>query len=204
MTQSDAILIQHAYSGSDYSRMLAQFYARHSEYCGLWHIDYQCYVGDVIQLDPRLGGWAKIHLIREALVRGYQRVIYCDADAFVYDFRSDIRDGCPQAPGFGVTWHERPERHWNVGMLYVTAGLQTNEFIREWLRRAPGEDAWHEQRIFNTMATEDAYRETVCTIAAKWNSCYANNEVADAVVKSYHGAGSAQERLSLMREAAKC
>jgi hypothetical protein len=197
-----AILIQQVYAGQpeadDYVPLLELTRARNEEYCRLHNFDYQCLVGSVSEkyADVKDGGWVKVELIKLALVKEYEHVIWLDADAMIKDMSTDLREGCPPR-GIGACWMRIPQlNHWNVGVLYVRNAPDVVKFIDDWLAEYPGVDRWREQGVFNALAMKS---KVVQTISDRWNSTFNYSMVPDAVVLGYHGAGTTKQRFELMK-----
>jgi hypothetical protein len=197
---NNAIIIQQCYPGGGYEDMLAFGMEKHLPYARQHRFDYWAVYSDVIELPIDFGGWSKVHLIREALEQGYERVIWVDLDAFVFDPAADLRDGCP-AVGIGATHHVLPEDHFNVGMLYVRNSELTRAFVDAWLAEQPGPAHWREQAVFNQLMKK--YPGVVHEIDRKWNSTWNNNDAPDPVVLAYHGCGWPEQRLRMMKEGAR-
>jgi hypothetical protein len=195
---NDAILIQQVYPGLGYEPMLELTRGRNEKYCERWKMDYQCLIDPVVpEWDAKLGSWAKVELIRRALYKGYNFIVWLDADALIYDLETDLRDGCPN--GIGACWHRIPQlNHWNVGVMYMQNTHAVKLFIGEWLSKFPGErDGWNEQGEFNRLGVKS---RIVQTLSDRWNATINVNVVPDAVVLGFHGYGNAEQRYQAMKD----
>lgn len=195
----NAIMIQQVYPGWKYEEMLELTRRRHEAYCNRWSIDYQALVDNVEEAwPPDAGGWAKILLVKAALLKKYEYVFWIDADAVVYDLAVDMREAVPFASSIGACVHRIPQwTHWNVGCLYFHAGPGVLDFVGRWAEAYPGEkDGWFEQGVFNRMGREG---RIVQTISDRWNATLGVNMVPDPVVIGFHGKGDATARTELMR-----
>lgn len=197
----NAILIQQVYpmeTGS-LKPLLDLTFQRNRDYCIRWQMEYQCLesLASPNYADLTAGSWAKIELVKLALDKGYQYVIWMDADALIKDLDTDLREGC--VDGIGACWHRIPQlHHWNVGVLYYTNTKLVREFVDAWLAQYPGpRDGWNEQGVFNKLAMQS---KVVQTISDKWNATLNYSMVPDAVVLGYHGYGTADERLAAMKD----
>lgn len=200
----NAILIQQVYpleSGS-YLSMLELTRERNKNYCIRWEMDYQCLgsASSAKYADAVAGSWSKVELIKFALNKGYQYIIWLDADAMIKDLDTDLRDGC--IDGIGACWQRIPQLdHWNVGVLYAVNTQPVADFIDEWLAGYPGlGDGWNEQGVFNKLAMKS---KAVQTISDRWNATLNHSMVPDAVVLGFHGYGGAAERLKAMQDTLK-
>jgi len=193
---NNAILIQQAYPGLGFDKILELTRQHHKAYCQTWELDYQCVTDNVFEHDPVLGSWAKIKLIQDALAAGYWEVIWLDADTLITDINADLRNGIARGH-IGACWQRIPQLdHWNVGALYISSTDATRKFIDEWLAAYPSPNNWNEQGVFNRLAMQS---KTVVTISDKWNGTAQVSEVPDAVVLGFHGQGNAKYRYELMQ-----
>jgi hypothetical protein len=201
---NNAILIQQVYPNEDaaYIEMLTLTRERNKEYCLRWQMDYQCLesASSVKYADAKVGAWSKVELIKFALNKTYQYIIWLDADALIKDMDTDLRDGC--IDGIGACWQRIPQlNHWNVGVLYVANTQPVSDFIEDWLAGYPGlGDGWNEQGVFNKLAMNS---RVVQTISDRWNSTLNYSMVPDAVILGYHGYGDANQRLNAMQDTLK-
>jgi hypothetical protein len=195
---NNAILIQHAYKG-EFEPMLELTRARNEAYCQAHNFDYWCECYDDPRWPVEHGGWVKIDLIQKAMKAGYEYIVWLDADAMIADMETDLRDAI-QPNRIGACWHRIPQlNHWNVGVLYLDNSPETRGFISDWLASySEPKDGWKEQGVFNRMAMKS---KTVVTLSDKWNATINVSMVPDAVVLGFHGAGNAQQRYGLMKQA---
>jgi len=195
----NAILIQQMYPGTPGVEMLEMNVPRNKRYCEKWQMDYEHYVENpLLGSDVKFGSWAKVQLMLMALQRGYEYIIWLDADTIIADFDVDLREAC--SPGhIGACWQRIPQlHHWNVGALYIQPTPPLAAFLGEWLKAYPGDnDGWNEQGVFNRLAMQSTI---VQTISDRWNATLNYTECPDAVVLGYHGAGNTQERIELMKK----
>jgi len=200
---SKAILIQQVYSGSQYTEALALTFGRNIEYCKRWGFDYLTMYGNVVdKWDVKYGGWAKLQMILSSLEQGFEHVVWLDADALIADLNTDLRCGCPEF-GIGMVVHSpKVQPTWNVGAMYVTNSPDIQAFIKEWIRWFPGPlNGWHENAMINLLSLVPAFSAYVSEIEPKWNSCEKGfTHVDDAVVEGFHGAGSVEVRIQLMKD----
>lgn len=199
---NDAILIQQIYPDTEGVKLLELTKQRHRDYCIRWNMDFQCLTSasSPRYADPKPGSWSKVELIQMALDKGYQYVIWLDADTIIKDLDTDLRDGCIK--GIGTCWQRIPQlNHWNVGALYIQKSDEAREFIKDWLKGYPGlNDGWNEQGVFNSLAMK---RTIVQTISDRWNATLNHTMVPDAVVLGFHGYGTTQERYEAMQATLK-
>lgn len=197
---NDAILIQHVYPAEDPSfvSMMELTRIRNEEYCRIWGLDFKAEQWTDPERPAKLGAWAKVKLLRDALRAGYQKIIWLDVDAMIWDLETDLRDGV--IPGhLGACWHRIPQLdHWNVGVLFLDNCPEVAEFIDQWWSSYPPPgDGWFEQGVFNRLARQS---RTVITLSDRWNATLDVNMVPDAVILGFHGQGPGARRLQLMTE----
>ena len=200
---NNAVLIQQCWPGDvggkgDYQPLMELTKDRNQDYCEKHGFDYVYLVGCLSEKYANVyqGGWVKVELIRTALAKGYEYVIWLDPDALIYDMETDLRDACPK--GIGSCWMRIPQlNHWNVGVLYMRNTPEVRKFIGDWLESFPGERDWMEQGEFNKLALKGRVVET---ISDRWNATINYSMVPDAVVLGYHGNGDAPQRFSMMRD----
>ena len=192
---NNAILIQQAYTVGGFDALLELTKTRNEVYCALHNFDFLCTVEDGDR-PSSMGAWQKVALIKDAMLKGYEYIIWLDADALIYDTAADLREAC-EIDKIGACWHRIPQlHHWNVGVLYIHNSPETRTFIDAWSNSyPPPNDGWYEQGVFNGMAK---MTNTVVTVSDKWNATINVNMVPDAVVIGYHGQGSAKNRLEMM------
>jgi hypothetical protein len=193
----NAIVIQQAYPDQGFAKLLELTQEHHKQYCEKHKLDYLAVFDYVYEHNTDYGAWAKVELIRKALHDGYDQVIWLDSDTLIKDTSVNVCDGVPDF-GIGACWHRIPQlHHWNVGALYIDKCRATKDFIDKWLASYPPKEGWFEQGVFNQLAMKD---KTVVTISDKWNATFDVSMCPDAVVLGFHGQGSANQRLNLMKE----
>lgn len=202
MRQGSTLLIQQVYQGSEYVDLLSLTAPRHLNYARSFGMDYQVIYGNVCEeLEMKMGGWAKLLLLRAALAAGYEYIVWVDADAVISDLHADLRDGCPKAGGLGMTINTQPYNHYNVGMIYARVCPALGKFMEEWISWYPGPQGWHEQAVLNLLVRVPEYSRVVTPIDYRYNSCKAGGtHVDNAVVEAFHGEGAICNRLRLMQD----
>lgn len=195
---NNAIIIQCATPSYDGIKMMELTKERNEEYCKKHDFDFEYLVGDVLGRNIMLGGWDRIELIRRAMEKGYDYIVWLDADALIYDVDVDLREAC-QNNKIGACWHRIPQlNHWNTGVLYIHNTTETYKFICDWLESyPPPSDGWMEQGVFNRMAMKS---RNVVTISDKWNATIDVSMVPDAVVLGFHGQGDSKNRYEMMNQ----
>lgn len=192
---NDAVLLQQVYGGSEYANMLRLSFPRHMDYALRHKFDYRCIMADVIKDHPTgpymgriapLGGWAKIHLIRDALATGYEYVCWIDADAIIHDMNIDLRDAFSEFEHIGACQHPGPPVHLNVGVVFYRNTEPTRKFVEAWLD-AYGKptDNWLEQGVFNRLSEQT---KIVTRMNDRWNATHnAGTDCEHPVILGYHG-----------------
>ena len=190
---SDALLVQRAFLGDGMEKYLRLTRKRHQKYAELHGFDFSSALIKVAEADKYLFWW-KVEILQRALERGYQRVVWLDADAYIADLSVDLREACP-ADGIGVVQFTTLYTHWNVGVMYLGNGERVREFMQVWL--AKREDEKNEQEIFNQICDG-----IVMGLPCKWNYTLNRHTGEERpVVRGFHGQGTRDERYLLMRAA---
>lgn len=198
---NDAVLIQQANADGAYLDHLRLAFPGHADYARRHAMDYWCMFSDVRPNMPaKVGGWSKVHLIRDAWRQGYQHIFWVDADALIVDYTVDLRHalqgslsevGACQHSGHGLP------THLNVGVLYVRPSQSLPRFPELWLAAFPGTKPWMEQGVFNDLAAR--LPGVVERLDDRWNSTVGVNVSPRPVVKAWHGYGTPVDRLAAMR-----
>lgn len=204
----NAVIIQQVYTyfwEDSFIPLLDFMKPMHQAYADKWKMDYLTVYGNVREdWAKNTGGWAKLELIREMLKRDYEYVFWVDADCLIVDDSVDLREGAPE--GIGMVLHNgagTPGPHLNVGVMLIKNSQKVRDFIDDWISRFPGttEFPWYEQGEVHKMKSIEKYAGVIHQIDNKWNSClYANTHVDDSVIEGWHGCGTGQQRLALMKD----
>lgn len=199
----DALLIQMAYSGSGYAELIALAYPRHVGYALRHGFDYLVYVGSTLQREePPRGAWEKVFLVQQALERGYDFVVYLDADTLIANMAVDLREALRDKPfSIGACWHPGRGGHLNSGVLFFRRTRDAVHFIRHWLgERGREEDKWQEQAVLNRMAHEEKFKAVVGIISDVYNATRrAGTYTDEAIIIGYHSPETVAERLARMK-----
>lgn len=199
---NDAVLIQQSWPGKFYEEMMELNRPRNEAYCKTHGFDYEYLVGVTSEKygDLKCGSWVKVEMTQRALAKGYQYVASLEPDTLIADLGADLRDGCPK--GIGACFHRvfdliRIPAQWCVGAYYLQNTPETRAFVDEWLKGYPGDAQWRDNGVFNELGKKN---RVVSTISDKWNATLNVNMCPDAVVVGFHGNGSAEQRLGLIRQ----
>ena len=191
---NNAVLIQHAYDG-EFQPMMELTKERHAAYCERFGFDFWHEIHNKSR-PMETGGWAKIELMQKALSKGYEYIVWLDADALIYDVEVNLREAI-QRNKIGACWHRIPQLyHWNAGVLYLHNSVPVQNVIDNWWASyPPPKDGWFEQGVFNRIGKEN---NTIVTISDRWNATIDVNMVPDAVVLGFHGQSDAKGRYEMM------
>lgn len=194
------ILIQHIHANTPGTAMLEMTEARHREYCNRHGIHYRAVIGNPTpEIPPEAGNWARVKLIQDALAEGFDQVYWLDADTLIYNMAVNLAEAVVKDK-IGVCWHRIPQlHHWNIGAMYLDNTEDVRHFVKKWLASyPPPPDGWMEQGVFNKLARERS--RLVTTISDRWNATIDVSMVPDAVVLGFHGQGTTEQRIDIMRE----
>lgn len=190
---NDTVLIQQVYPKRGYLPLLTENFTRHVQYCEEKNIDYVAHLSEIDH--PDLGGWEKVRYVRAALEQ-YALVIWLDVDAYIFDLSRNMKTVSNPPDTIGAVRFMLPTSHLNVGVLYFRNGEKVMQFVDDWLAEFPGPGAWHEQAVFNQKKNGTVYE-----LPAEWNLNFNHNPNANPVVLGFHGCGTAENRLNMMRKA---
>ena len=212
--RNNAVVLQQTYSnhnfyGGAFLDMQRLTYMRHSAYCAAHNFDFWSFQGGKdVGRTGEAGAWAKVTLIKEALV-DYEYAFWIDVDAAIMDFSADLRDACKDI-NIGACVHDPAksdylkqlgiEKHINVGVLYVRNTDVSKQFFDRWYDSYPGPARWADQGAFNNLIVE--MPEAVTPIDDKWNATVNVNMVDKPVVMGWHGI-PVIERIAMMKEQLK-
>ena len=191
------LLIQGAHTAPVFIDMLRLTYQRHAAYAVSHSFDYWHFIGNPCP-ERTVGAWDKIHYIKNALVAGYEYIVWLDCDtAIVGD--TDMLEALTPEQHIGGCIHDANniQPHINVGALYFRNTEQTRAFVDAWHDSYPGDERWHEQGSFNDL--REQMPGIVSVINDRWNATINVNEAPDAVVVGYHGIWPHIKRLNIMR-----
>lgn len=190
------ILIQHVYPDHGYLPMALDHVHRHAEYCRRFGMHYEFFAGEMMPY--KKGDWDKVILVKEALLSYYDLVIWLDADAVIKDLGFDLRQVPLNPDEVGAVFFSVPEPHYNVGVLYFRNGSRVQKFVDEWTQGYPGDDHWHEQQVFNTLAQKHA--DMVKILPAVFNSSRDHNWTPGAYIAAGHGISPIEDRRKFLQK----
>lgn len=186
-----SILIQQVYPKSKYMSLIQETFTRNLEYCNKYDMEYVFFSSDMLNLEA--GGWEKVLCVQRFL--DYDFIVWLDADAILFDVNRDVRTVPLPDDSIGAVRFLMPVPHLNVGVLYVKPGERVKRFIHDWLDKFPGEGSWREQAVFNKIRNE-----CIVELPKEWNRNLDNSPYANPVVMGFHGFGTSDDRLMLMRK----
>jgi Lipopolysaccharide biosynthesis proteins, LPS:glycosyltransferases len=186
-----AVLIQQVYPNRGFLPLVQEQFIRNTDYCEKFGLDYRFFSSE--RHDCLLGGWDKLDHIHDCL--DYELIIWLDADAIVCDINQDIKTVPLPEDSIGAVRFNIPISHYNVGVLYVRPGIRSKAFLEKWISEFPGSGIWHEQSVFNSILNE-----CVVPLPITWNRNYDNNPYAKPMVMGFHGFGTPEHRLALMKK----
>jgi hypothetical protein len=212
--KNDAVLLQCGHTAMVFVDMMRITYQRQMAYCCSHHFDYwHMYWSVCPDKDAVSGAWDKIELLQLASKYDYYKyLVWMDTDAAIVK-DVDLREALPEGKSIGACLHDWEKKdpegckktglftHHNVGVLFFRNNEITREFLQDWIDTYPGHPRWHEQWYFNELIKSDKYKQHFATRDDKWNSTPPINEVADPVIRGFHGIAPWAERLNTMARA---
>jgi hypothetical protein len=204
--RKDAVIIQ--WSSGPYKQWLRLTMQRHLDYAERHQMDCWLLFGEARPEHPlRPVNYEKAHLIRQALLAGYETIIAMDSDVLIVG-NEDLRNAVPEQ-GFGAVWHAMEDwgsdhgyDHYNIGVLYVRSSNLVMQFINDWLCAEDAGHPWRDQHIFNQLCWTPRYQSIVQQIDRRWHSTIPNHASEDPnpQVVAWHGGGSVEARLQAMQD----
>jgi len=205
---NDALIIQIA-NGTRFREMVSLYYDDLVAYCKLFQFDYWLHSGPVRYWDKDpLIPWAKLALVQQAALQGYQYIVYLDTDVFISDPHVNLRDACIKPVNMVRWWNKKPVTHLQGGVIYFnnTDNLVyqvTSYCLQEskyYLERMPGLRGWYEQGQLTEMAGQPTTEKFIGEIDVRFN--WAEDfcpPCANPVITSYHGIKPIEAVISRMK-----
>ena len=199
-TANNAILIQSV--AGEQTCFLDLTRAHHEAYAHAHRMDYVCRYG--AQTTDRAPHWDKILLILLALRKGYEYIIWLDADTLIVNSERDLREALPEDAWMGMVRHDTPgegqHRWYNSGAIYLRNTPKCLAFFEEVWNAWPIDHHWEDNMaMIMTLGFAPERWEGVAVLSDEWNSTRLMNEHPSAVVKAWHGNGPTPIRLEMMR-----
>lgn len=160
----------------------------------------------VVECDPKLERpycWEKVRMVLEALDRGYEHIVWIDADALWLGTKPllDCWTGAPDEAWFAATYHDAPGSgvysgsghhydHFNTGVFFLR---KQNEKARElcecWLEMSDDNHPWGEQHALHKILSQQTV--PIHKLDHSWNSVQwlPQYSARDAHIVAWHGQG---------------
>lgn len=170
----------------EHREMLAVSDKWHEAYAKRHDMDYWIVYGRTqIERHPI---WDKIQMIREALKKHYELIVWLDADTLIVDVNEDLRNAMSEFNYVGMCkhflpWDDQPW-HYNAGVIFVRNGERTKNFFDNVWKAGPLEHPWQEQ--VRMMEQGRLMPGIIQELDAKWNSQKDNNPSPNPVIKAWH------------------
>lgn len=187
-------LVQQA--SGPHTELLQLTLPKHLEYCARHHITYL----PSFTPTPRDGSapvWQRYDFIFDALLKGFDGLVWLDADTVIVDPKTDLRGAFQNVRYIGMAKHTTPyvglrgrlTFHYNAGAMFVRNTAPSLRFLHAVQSRGeiPNPYGWHDQPTIHEIMFETGF--TIDEVPAKWNSTQFINEVRKPVVQSFHGQG---------------
>ena len=189
------LLLQHG--RGEHELLMKAVKGNHESYCRSHKIDYIA-SWECLQWE-RHPIWDKIVLIREALQKYYDLIVWLDSDCLIICPDVDIREALSGDTWIGMCEHERPDLPWhlNAGAIWIRNTKEARSFFEEVWKR-DYEEGWYDQQPINDILQENNF-QGVKILDPVWNSCDAVNPVPDPIVKAWHNMGTPEQRLTQMK-----
>lgn len=188
-----SILIQAA-AGKD--RELLQITRAHHRWYAWRHgMEYLC-VEEANPAAPKRQGWAKIPLMMLAMQMGFQRVVWLDPDALIFDARVDLSQLIDS--GIGMVRHPGPD-HFSTGVMVAATTQASFDFLRAVLALPDNDHPWMERVAVNSLSTQPEFSRVISPLAAAYNSVPGGAVSATPVVQAAFGLPHETKREYLTR-----
>lgn len=143
--------------------------------------------------------WEKVRMVLEAIDRGYEHIIWVDADALWLGQKPllDCWAGVPDEAWFAATYHSGPGTgsghyydHFNTGVFFLknqTEGVK--ELVNSWFEASDENHPWGEQHAFHKVIPNHEHRFHALDHA--WNSVQwlSQYRAEDPYIVAWHGLG---------------
>ena len=191
------MLIQFAV-GEPHESLLRLTQDHHAAFCARFGIDYN--YRDKTRLTDKRPHWRKVQLIAEALVAGYETVMWMDADAVIMTPKIDIMSFA--GPDLSVCeCFDSPtvERHYNTGVLFLRNTETVRRFVSMWDATPDTFTGWADQQGFIDLVKQNKeFRNALTILPNAFNCVPVHMEADNPFIASAHGEGD--RRCDLVRQ----
>jgi hypothetical protein len=161
-----AILIQQTFDSGIHVQMLGLSFAHHADYCAQWDWDYWVHSGRVRFWEGEkflaFKAWGKLALAQQAVLQGYEHIVYIDTDAYISNPKADLREACIKEINMVKFWEKSAIEHFQGGVIYMHNTPELHlygvlstllEEAKYYLERMPHLRGWFEQGQMNELAS---------------------------------------------------
>lgn len=183
----------------DQSCLLGATMEHHRAYCERHGFHYECR----LEWQPanRAANWDKIALLRELMAKGYEYLVWLDADTVIVDFERDMRDALNPNNWLGMVRHGDPG-YFNNGAMYLRNVPHAEDFLSEVWHTWPVYHLWEDNQAVILAAARLPERWSgIETISNEWNCTPGASDHPNPVVLGWHGGGPPENRLANMLQA---
>lgn len=143
--------------------------------------------------------WEKVRMVLDAIDRGYEHIIWIDADALWLGHKPllDCWDGASDDAWFAATYHSAPGTgdghyydHFNTGVFFLkNQSASVKELVANWFDASDENHPWGEQHAFHKVIPAQPHRFHALDHA--WNSVQWLSQycVEDPHIVAWHGQG---------------
>lgn len=183
-------------SGMDFVRMLDLTADLHARYCAAWGIEFIAHREGRPRKAARPPHWRKVDVIGQALDRGFEQVLWLDADSIIVDATVDLLSVCRWGVGICECWDSPAvHAHLNTGVVWFNAAPEVRAFVKAW-DAMPVHMAWEDQGALIELMKDRRWRSLLTILPNRYNWVEDHMEAAQPVVRSFHGE---RDRLARMQ-----
>ncbi|MDB5342078.1 MAG: hypothetical protein JWP89_455 [Schlesneria sp.] len=148
---------------------------------------------------PRHACWEKVRMVKDAIDKGYEHIVWIDADALWLGDRPllDCWENAPQDAWLAATYHDAPGSgpghhydHFNLGVIFLRNRTEfVREFVKKWLDAPDENHPWREQHAFHSVVPQ--HREQFYALDHAWNSVQwlSQYRAQEPHIVAWHGQG---------------
>jgi hypothetical protein len=168
-----------------FERLIEKVYLHHLTRCKLYGYDY---IAETKLVQSKRPSWEKVRMIREALLAGYDKVFWLDADAIW--IKDDLSNALIDIEHIGMCWHdcEVYGPHFNCGAMYLNSTPLVRKLVNEWYYEPDTEHVWQDQwGLINVMKKMQV--SPIQRIDNRWNSVLPRPDLSspNPAVLAWHG-----------------
>jgi hypothetical protein len=174
-------------AGADFVRMLDLTADVHARYCAAWGVEFIAQREDRPKKVVRPLHWRKVEMMGWALDRGFEQVLWLDADSIIVDASVDLFSTCTWGVGLCECWDSpTTPRHLNTGVVWLASSDEVRAFVAAW-QAMPPHMKWEDQGALIELMNQRRWRNLLTILPNRFNWVEKHMESDRPVVRSFHG-----------------